>query len=66
VERTEVDGWGWGGSVGEFSKRRGRWRYARNLTKEDREEFEEVGRVCWGEMERLRGEWEGRLEDAVR
>lgn len=63
VERTEVEGWGWGGRVGE-AKRKGRSPYARDLTAADREAFEETGRRCWVEMERLRGEWEGRLEEA--
>ncbi|KAF2812101.1 3-keto-steroid reductase [Mytilinidion resinicola] len=62
VERTEVEGWGWGGKVGEFSKRKGRWRHATDLTAERRAEFEELGRLAWTEMERLRGGWEGRLE----
>ncbi|KAF2866916.1 3-keto-steroid reductase [Massariosphaeria phaeospora] len=63
VERTEVEGWGWGGTLGE-RPRRGRSPFARDLTKEDREVFEETGRQCWLEMERLRWEWETRLEDA--
>ncbi|KAF2488484.1 3-keto-steroid reductase [Lophium mytilinum] len=62
VERTEVDGWGWGGTVGEFSRRKGRWRHATELTAEGRAEFEELGRLAWAEMERLREEWEERLE----
>ncbi|KAF2749699.1 NAD(P)-binding protein [Sporormia fimetaria CBS 119925] len=63
VERTEVEGWGWGGRLGE-RVRKGRSPHAKELTKEDREEFEETGRKCWIEMERLRVEWEGRLEEA--
>lgn len=64
VRRTEVDGWGYGGRVGhvhEFGMR-GRRRDARDLTMEDREAFEELGREAWGEMEKLRVKWEERLE----
>ncbi|KAF2471803.1 3-keto-steroid reductase [Lindgomyces ingoldianus] len=70
VERTEIEGWGWGGTVegvekgGKSRRRKGRSPYARDLTKEDREVFEETGRNCWREMERLREEWEKRLDDA--
>jgi 3-keto steroid reductase len=64
VERTEVDGWAWGGQLGETRKRNGRSPYAKDLTKEDKERFEEDGRTCWIELERLRVEWEKRLEDA--
>ncbi|EON66814.1 hypothetical protein W97_06216 [Coniosporium apollinis CBS 100218] len=63
VARTEVEGWGWGGRVGEEVKR-GRWRYAKDLTEESKVEFEELGRACWKEMEGLREEWEERLQDA--
>ena len=66
VERTEVEGWGWSGRVGESSARRlrGRMRGAVDLTQEGREEFEELGRTVWTEMERLRGLWKGRLDAA--
>lgn len=64
VERTEMDGWGWGGKLDENTNRKGRHPYAKDLTKEDREQFEETGIKCWEEMERLRVEWEKRLEDA--
>lgn len=63
VERSEVAGWGWGGKVGEY-KRKGRDPHAQDLTQESRREFEEKGRKCWQEMERLRIEWEERLRDA--
>ncbi|KAJ4312904.1 3-keto-steroid reductase [Neodidymelliopsis sp. IMI 364377] len=63
VERTEVAGWGWGGRLGEY-KRKGRDPYARDLTKEDQEKFEETGKRCWEEMEVLRREWEDRLRQA--
>ncbi|OCK84936.1 3-keto-steroid reductase [Lepidopterella palustris CBS 459.81] len=61
VERTEVEGWGWGGIVGEFSGRKGRWRFAKDLTEQSRQEFEELGKGCWTEIERLREDWETRL-----
>lgn len=64
VERTEVEGWGWGGKVGEWSKRKGRSPYAKDLTEDDKKKFEETGKKCWEEMEKLRIEWEKRLEDA--
>lgn len=74
VARTETEGWGWAGQVGEGTEWRsgfmprkdgkrgsGRWRYACDLTSEGRERFEEEGRNVWKEMERLRRYWEGRL-----
>ena len=64
VERTEVEGWGWGGKLGDKRKWKGRSPFAKDLTKEDRETFEELGVRCWLEMENLRIEWEKRLEDA--
>lgn len=63
VERTEVAGWGWGGMLGEY-KRKGRDPHAKDLTKEEKEKFEETGRRCWEEMELLRREWEDRLRQA--
>jgi len=68
VERTEVTGWGYGGRVVEtpIGRRKGRWRDAVDLTKERREEFEEVGRKCWKAMEELRVQWEGRVDEIVR
>ncbi|MCJ1401260.1 3-keto-steroid reductase [Xylographa trunciseda] len=63
VRRTQVDGWGYGGKVGqgrEFGSR-GRRRDAKDLTVEDREAFEDLGREAWREMEALRVEWEKRL-----
>ncbi len=62
VVRTEVEGWGYGGVVGETGEgRKGRMRGARDLTSEGREGFEELGRDVWGLIEGLREEWEGRL-----
>lgn len=63
VVRTEIEGWGFGGELGAVpslslsTNRKG----AENATKESREDFEEVGRRCWLEMEELRAEWEKRL-----
>lgn len=45
---------------------RGRKRDVVDLTEEERVRFEELGRGCWGEMERLRVEWEGRLEGEMK
>lgn len=65
VVRTETEGWGWAGQIGESQewrsgmKSKGRWRYATDLTVEDRQRFEEAGWEVWGELERLRREWEG-------
>jgi 3-keto steroid reductase len=63
VERTETAGWGWGGRIGEY-KRKGRDPYAQDLTTESRQRFEETGKKCWEELERLRIEWEDRLRRA--
>ncbi|KAI9711148.1 MAG: hypothetical protein M1812_007252 [Candelaria pacifica] len=66
VVRTEVDGWGYGGNVGDVGgKTKGRKRGARDLTVEAREDFEVLGQRCWGAMEGLREEWEGRLDRVV-
>lgn len=64
VERTEVPGWGWGGKLGERVRKKGRSPYAETLTEAAREEFEAAGKRCWEEMERLRIEWEARLDAA--
>ena len=68
VIRTEVEGWGWSGRVGELADggirtNRGRYRGMKALTEERKEEFEETGRRVWKEMEDLRSEWEERLRD---
>lgn len=63
VARTEVEGWGFGGTPGERpegsvpNKRRG----FTGATREGREEFEVVGGRVWREMEGMREEWERRL-----
>ena len=64
VMRTEVEGWGYGGKVGDSPKgevRKGRRRGVKELSEGERQEFEELGRRCWGQMEDWREEWEGLL-----
>jgi len=64
VERTEVDGWGYDGTMQRVERDRlGRWRDAVDLTEERRVEFEEAGRKVWRRMEELRAQWEKRVED---
>ncbi|KAI9654407.1 MAG: 3-keto-steroid reductase [Alyxoria varia] len=64
VERTEVEGWGWSGRVGEMrGPSRARKRGAKNLTREQREQFDVLGRDCWAQMEGIRQDWETRLEE---
>lgn len=69
VARTEVEGWGWAGMMGEGAEwrsgmgRRARWRKAKDLTEEGRVGFEESGREVWAEMEGLRKDWERRLDE---
>ena len=68
VMRTVVEGWGVGGRMGEggMRGRRGtRREIDKEVTKEDREEFEEVGRQCWRQMEALRVQWEQLMRDRV-
>lgn len=64
---TEVDGWGHGGVVGSFAVEEDRLRRRRrgqeDVTVEKKEEFEEMGRECWRELEALRVEWEGILDE---
>ena len=69
ILRTETEGWGWSGIVGEESDggmrlNKGRPRGMTALTQESREEFEDVAIKAWREIEELRVEWEKRL-DAV-
>ncbi|KAL8667029.1 MAG: hypothetical protein Q9202_000951 [Teloschistes flavicans] len=63
VMRTEVQGWGVGGKVGDNislpSNRRPR--EVVDLNEKDREGFEVLGRECWQSMERLREQWENLL-----
>lgn len=67
VARTEVEGWGFGGIVGKVpggsvTTSKGRYRLLRETNRERREEFEDLGRQAWKEMENLRTEWEKTLE----
>jgi len=61
--RTEVQGWGFGGRVGEVRLKSGRWDPWTN-SEESLVEFEELGMQAWREMERLRVEWESRITRA--
>lgn len=65
---TETDGWGHGGIVGkpvvEADRQRRRKRGAIDLTREDKEQFEELGRQCWKQMEDLRIQWDEILDKA--
>ncbi|KAL1875856.1 3-keto-steroid reductase [Diaporthe australafricana] len=74
VKKTEVDGWGWEGRVGSLDdndtdigvlrKTKGRKSGSVAVTEETRAAFEERGALCWREMERLRAEWEARMNEA--
>ncbi|KAI2468340.1 hypothetical protein F4781DRAFT_432463 [Annulohypoxylon bovei var. microspora] len=69
-KKSEVDGWGWDGNVetpqgpqhddgvGVLQRSAGRKWDAQDLTEEKRAEFENDGRRCWEELERLRTAWE--------
>lgn len=61
--RTEVEGWGARGKVEKLDKGtlNGRRKGVKDLTQEEREGFEELGRECWQQMEALRVDWEKRL-----
>lgn len=66
VARTETEGWGWSGKVGETPSgsvmgKLGRWRNMKVTGKEERENFEADGLEVWKQMEALRVEWEARL-----
>ncbi|KAJ5190737.1 3-ketosteroid reductase [Penicillium cinerascens] len=65
---TETDSWGYGGVVGtpvvEADRQRRRKRGAMDLTSEDKEKFEELGRQCWKQMEELRITWDAILDRA--
>lgn len=66
AKKDEVEGWGWDGKVEPPSVTRritGRRPDAVDLTEERRIEFEALGAECWKEMERLRKEWESRLNE---
>lgn len=64
---TETDDWGYGGVVGtpviEADRKRQRRRGAEDLTAETKENFEDLGRQCWKQMEELRIKWNGILDE---
>lgn len=64
VTRTVVEGWGLGGRMGEgdLIKRNGTRKGTKEVTRDDRVAFEELGRECWRQMEDLRMQWEERLK----
>ncbi len=63
---TEVEGWGYGGVVGpaivDEDRSRRRKRGTTDLTSEQKEHFEDLGRRCWQQMEELRKEWDELLD----
>ncbi|KAL9599014.1 MAG: hypothetical protein Q9219_004129 [cf. Caloplaca sp. 3 TL-2023] len=63
--RTEVQGWGVGGKVGDNTglPNSRRPREVQELSQESREQFEILGRRCWQTMEQLREEWEALLAE---
>ncbi|KAJ5679347.1 hypothetical protein N7462_007591 [Penicillium macrosclerotiorum] len=65
---TEIEGWGYGGVVGapvvEADRLRRRKRGATDLTLEEKENFEELGRQCWKQMEEMRIKWDSILDEA--
>ncbi|KAI1811200.1 hypothetical protein GGS20DRAFT_125949 [Poronia punctata] len=72
-KKSEVDGWGWEGRIedeeaikrddatGHLRKSKGRKYDATTLTEEQRARFENDGRRCWTELEKLRTAWEAAL-----
>ena len=63
--RTVVEGWGLGGRMGEgeLTRRKGVRPGTHEVTRDDREDFQELGRNCWRQMEELRIEWEAKLQE---
>ncbi|KAG9245688.1 hypothetical protein BJ878DRAFT_500353 [Calycina marina] len=64
VIHTDVPGWGWDGTLegaAEGKNRIGRRKTAVDLTKEAREDFEDMAAKCWRQMEDLRKMWESIL-----
>lgn len=78
VKKTEVEGWGWDGSVvppaalraeralGRACRSVGRMPGMEDTTAERRQEFETLGADVWKEMESLRLEWEARTQEAMK
>lgn len=68
LDEDEGEGEGEGGdegpATGLLRKVTGRRGGAEVVTEETLAEFEEMGAGCLREMERLRGEWEGRMKGA--
>ncbi|CAO1604658.1 3-keto-steroid reductase [Xanthoria calcicola] len=65
ASRTEVQGWGIGGKVGDNVglPKSSRLREAEDLNEDGKERFALVGRSCWHAMEKLRVEWEELLKE---
>ncbi|KAI4274062.1 MAG: hypothetical protein LQ337_004213 [Flavoplaca oasis] len=63
--RTEVQGWGIGGKVGDNVDlpKNSRMKEAEDLTADGKEHFAMLGRSCWQAMEKLRVEWEELLKE---
>ncbi|KAJ5107960.1 hypothetical protein N7456_004635 [Penicillium angulare] len=65
---TETAGWGYGGVVGtpvvKADELRRRKRGATDLTAEQKENFLELGRQSWKQMEELRIKWDAILDEA--
>ena len=61
--KTEVEGWGVRGRVETLDQKTltGRRRGVQDVMEKEREEFDELGRDCWEQMEALREEWERRM-----
>ncbi|KAL3479120.1 hypothetical protein BJX99DRAFT_223112 [Aspergillus californicus] len=63
---TELEGWGHGGVVGPAvlteDRSRRRKRGMVDLTAEEKERFEDLGRTCWQKMEELRKQWDQILD----
>ncbi|KAF3388513.1 3-keto-steroid reductase [Penicillium rolfsii] len=68
VGSTELEGWGHGGVVGgpilDADRKRRRKRGMKDLTREEKEKLEELGRQCWKQMEELRIKWDAILDVA--
>lgn len=77
VKKTEVEGWGWEGRVqavgahddddaaepfAVLRRASGRKHGAVDTTADDIVRFEELGAVCWREMEEMRSTWEAILD----
>ncbi|KAL9001295.1 MAG: hypothetical protein Q9169_000186 [Polycauliona sp. 2 TL-2023] len=65
ANRTEVQGWGVGGKVGDNVglPKSSRVREAEDLSEDRKERFALLGSSCWRAMEKLRVEWEELLKE---